>query len=614
MATNLYDQPRPLEFKFSRTPLEPLAAALQMKQKRFDTYRAAADELSQQQLPSLQADRPRANAILQDVESRIDSMVEEAGGDYSNLGSSLYSLKRNMHRNFSPGGEAHAIMSNKQAFDQSVKSERERLDKGEITDEQFSLWYRNTLDTYEGIGEFNPTSGSYNILAPEALAKYVDPYELGIDIAKELEPFVDEVKFDQVSGQWIVTQGQKTSILRPEDIQSIVNNRLQMSDPYMSYVQQLYELRGFADDKLDKAVQTEINATAKTLGATFARYDVSKEQGLKANPFALANYRHGLNQQLMAPFLQEIRQRYSPITTTGRHKKLSMIDISPAPTKVDSSLIRPGSIGLISDTSAGRSFSQVATNPKIAQSIGMDQGLAQVIMKNNPNASDRQLLELYNKSLDNTHALPSYEVSIDNPQIQKQLTEGLVDKSNLYNFPIRVKKKDGTWTEPMGADEALDELGVSYEDLFDDKGNLKSAISGMQGLTEGIGPAFTVEVAGKGQIGITGWNRAAEQIGDMFTYITNPLRTGERSAPISSPVINGGQPIYTNVDYQRLSDGTVSKDLKIFDATTDADISNNVNLPALSAQYEQIILNDMLPKVKASQSTQFLPYIQQYMQ
>lgn len=92
---------------------------LEAKQQRYDKYQGFADELYNMQLDTLDADRAGANNILQGYQKSIDSIVDESGRDYSNLGPQLHKMGRNIMKDFSPGGQARAMIDQKANYEKT---------------------------------------------------------------------------------------------------------------------------------------------------------------------------------------------------------------------------------------------------------------------------------------------------------------------------------------------------------------------------------------------------------------------------------------------------------------------------------------------------------------
>lgn len=63
MAINRFSKSAPMQWKLPKTPLEPLMYALEKKQQRYDIGYQLADQLADQEIKALQADRARANEL-----------------------------------------------------------------------------------------------------------------------------------------------------------------------------------------------------------------------------------------------------------------------------------------------------------------------------------------------------------------------------------------------------------------------------------------------------------------------------------------------------------------------------------------------------------------------
>lgn len=238
MAINRFDQFAPLEFRMPETPLQPLIGALEAKQTRYDQSFAMADELSNQYIDALEQDQARANTLTQGWQTRIDDMVEQYDGDYSRIYKDLYGLKRDITKSFSPQGEAGAIQANKAAYVDALKRERERLAKGEIAQEQLESWANYTMLNYQGVGERDPITGSYNELSPESIARYVNGEEIAREAAKEIAAMEGGSETVNIGGQWLVKKGNKYEVIEPGLIQSVVERSLSNNPEYINYLRQ----------------------------------------------------------------------------------------------------------------------------------------------------------------------------------------------------------------------------------------------------------------------------------------------------------------------------------------------------------------------------------------
>lgn len=203
MAINRYYKSEPVQFNFGQVPLQPLMMAMESKQKRYDQGLAASEELYNVSLESLKQDRARADELVQGWRGGIDSAVEKYKGDYSQIMGDLYRIKRDITRSVGPGGEAGAIVGNYKSYIKSLEEERERLKKGEITQQQLEAWNESTLSGYTGVGQKDPVTGMYNQLMPESIAKYTDPNDLMHTALKSLAAEEGGSEITQIGNKWM---------------------------------------------------------------------------------------------------------------------------------------------------------------------------------------------------------------------------------------------------------------------------------------------------------------------------------------------------------------------------------------------------------------------------
>lgn len=284
MSINRFSQTTPVQFVLPKTPLEPLVAALESKQQRYDAGFALADELSNKYIDSLEQDRARANAITGGWQQRIDNIVEGYEGDYSRVYKDLYGLKRDITKSFSPQGEAGAIQLSKKNYAERLEEERKRLAKGEITQRQLELWQETTLGGYKGIGEQDSITGAYNTLNPEDIAQYVNPDELLHEALKNLAAQEGGSETVSIGGQWLVKKGSKYEIIEPERIQNAVLGTLANNPQYLNYADQLARWAGSDPEAF---INHDIQQRMATMQNIYAKDSRWSTMDVTANPFAL---------------------------------------------------------------------------------------------------------------------------------------------------------------------------------------------------------------------------------------------------------------------------------------------------------------------------------------
>lgn len=272
MAINRYTTRTAAAPVFYQTPLEPLVAALQQKQTKYDQYAALADELGSTSLDALDADRARANTIVRGYNDQIDNMVSQYEGDYSKLGKDLLGLSRSIRRDFSPGGEAYAIQSNKQTYTQWLANQRERLNEGLIRPFQMNLASQYILGNYEGVGTAGP-GGVYNSLQTEDINQYTDVNELASQYASEV--VADKIE----QGVWHDVGGgiyKKTSTgleaISEEEISNAVMMGLAGNQDYRAYISQMQRF-GADPTELESELAMAVGRVSSSYSYTNYAYD-----------------------------------------------------------------------------------------------------------------------------------------------------------------------------------------------------------------------------------------------------------------------------------------------------------------------------------------------------
>ena len=112
MAVTKYD--RPTQFQYRNTlPFQALAAAGAQRQQSYDTNVAKADAIYDaiNKVSALEPDVKRRASILGEYENEIDSIVDKAGGDYSQLTGDIMRLNRTLQKDLTRGKLA-SIQSN----------------------------------------------------------------------------------------------------------------------------------------------------------------------------------------------------------------------------------------------------------------------------------------------------------------------------------------------------------------------------------------------------------------------------------------------------------------------------------------------------------------------
>lgn len=219
----------------------------------------------------------------------------------------MYKIKRNIRDQLSPGGEGGAILANYNAYTGALKEERERLKKGEITEDQLRAWDTYTMNNYTGVGTKDPLTGNFNIMSPDGIAKYADPNKIMYDALSKLkaEEGGDEIVYDK--GNWIIKKGTKFEVLSPDRIKDATATALIGSPEYMNYAKQLARFRG---QDPGQSVMQDVTTRSNLFGSIYSYENQWNTMDKTANPYSLAAYKHSLQKELMY-------EPYDPLTFAG---------------------------------------------------------------------------------------------------------------------------------------------------------------------------------------------------------------------------------------------------------------------------------------------------------
>lgn len=636
MAINRNDNIQALNFDFTETPLQPLIGALQSRQRRYDQNFALADDLSNKYINSLEVDRPRANKITSDIQTKIDGLVKNSSGDFSSLTKDLYAIKRDVNKQFSAQGEAGAIMANKAIFDKRSQEERDRLKKGEITQEQFSLWYNSTNANYKGIGDFDPVAGGYNVLNTGDIAKYVDAYDLGIDIAKELEPIVGEVEYDSLTGNWITTKGSKKEILDPNFINQVVANRLAANDQYMNYLTQTMTAKGMGSQP---QIENAILSVSSNIANAFAKNNQSSKFKLKANPFVLKQMDQDLMKELYRPDIA-----YDAVSSTAGElpemsvDKLTRKTLDPYYTSYVTSetgiLATEGGMEGYKDSKAAQalkeservkesdafSVTDFVYSGKAKKDPNINEHLLRESIKQVPRSSGEtegeyssKVFDFYNKSRNNSINTQFHAVRLSDPKQQKDLATSVLNQASVGNASV-VVFQNGKYSEPMTLPEALDAVGGKMKDMYnEDTGAWKVGAAAIEHATNTKAPnGIKIGVPGtKASIAVINWSEGLNRDMAPITDLAS-VPVGGVSEPTFLEMVHD-KPIVSKKEYETIKSGPKKGQLQevinIYEAKADGSAGEKLDadLSTISRNFFDPVYKDYMIRSRSSEQYNYFP-------
>lgn len=275
---NRYFQPTRYQGNFYTPPLEMLGKVLESAQKQYDQNFALSEQIKNKYINSLSQDRATANAIQQGWETKVDEIVKKYSGDYSQASKDLTSLLSDMQREYNPGGRAHAIEYNYKTWTENWAKVQEGVQKGDHTSKQASIYSDWFNRTYKGIGEQDPTTGAYNIISPQPLAKYVDEYKLLQEAVSKVPRRSTKTVVPVSDGKGhIIMKEVEQEYVSPGELQTAAAQTLLNNDAWVSYVQQIATLQG--DDPtaaLNESLSNAVNNVTPLYSGLFKNNDIQK--------------------------------------------------------------------------------------------------------------------------------------------------------------------------------------------------------------------------------------------------------------------------------------------------------------------------------------------------
>ncbi len=214
MAVNPLSTPIKTEYK--PLGLEAFAQPLSEMQAKFDTTKAEI-EAADFALSRLSQDDPRAKELLKEIESKRDELASNllATGNYREASSKL----RELNKVYNKDEETGAIKGNYETYQAAAKKEKERVDKGEITQQDYDLWdfkvkhgfkgtsYDKDSDTYSAINvhprmknmekELREESLKIAGMLPEQVKEFLDRNQVDAFTQERIQTLIRERKLEQ---------------------------------------------------------------------------------------------------------------------------------------------------------------------------------------------------------------------------------------------------------------------------------------------------------------------------------------------------------------------------------------------------------------------------------
>lgn len=211
MATNRYDTFRPLQFGFTKEPLEELRYALTTKRTAYDK---AVEELEKLKLARVSGPtgtyyEQRANELnanlVKDMNTLVSDIDANYQGDFSRAGKQIAAYRSKMLAEFTNGEAAQLNAMTKDYSERMAKLRDDKdIDKGFLQHATGEFQKNNSeKDT------FDPVAGRYKnyrqFQDPARTFDYLDMLKKTVDMTPELKGVMPKSTYDSASGMFIDT-------------------------------------------------------------------------------------------------------------------------------------------------------------------------------------------------------------------------------------------------------------------------------------------------------------------------------------------------------------------------------------------------------------------------
>jgi hypothetical protein len=458
---NRYTQFTPLTFDLYKPDVGVMASLAEGLQKRYDANFEAAESLRNTLINSLPQDRIRANEKQAEYSKKIDNVVAAYNGDYSQATKDLYRLKKEIERDFAPGGEAHAIQTNYLTYVDWDKRQKERVAKEQVSSSDLTMANDYFMKSFKGtkLDEY----GIYSKINLQEVANTVNIDKIVRDVAASMKPekietgntvFKDGLKIDITSAK----EGVSYERLSPSLKLAL------SSDPNISnYFSQKMLFSG-ADPSLARTyLEQYADARAKDLSYLSTKSTSFKER----DSLALEQYRQNREDQRKQMELFGNRQ-FEAIPTTGSiYKEIDPYDFATQKPKASfEGFMQSMKLTPESFSSAGSEASFVFPGVRVR-----DRQQNIVAAANNPGYLERfkingTLLKAnINENIQRLNSDPAKALEIYNSKYGKDAawTKSFDEQViNQYNKDF----KNNSFTEPMVMPIAGKQGDAVVEDLY----------------------------------------------------------------------------------------------------------------------------------------------------
>lgn len=294
MAVNEFDQGvrrQPKQTYVSQhvdMPFKEMMALTRQRQQDYDVGAAQADAVrNTYDMAVLSPDDALLAEKLAETEGNLDAMLEEAGGDYSRLGSKITTEARRIRSD----EQLKAMRGNYNNYTQTIAAEKERLDKQEITQEAFNMTRAQAMEDYEDGVVGGNNMNIRGIAAFQDTAKWADDMMKGFESDKAEKGGYGFSK----DGNWIIHTDKGEESVTKKDVKSFISGSIIGNKQMMESIEEEAWASARAefgsgvdipDDYVQGKVTDAVDVIVDGMANKYGFKKTSKDATIKANKFA----------------------------------------------------------------------------------------------------------------------------------------------------------------------------------------------------------------------------------------------------------------------------------------------------------------------------------------
>lgn len=415
MAVNRFYKGTPYQASLYTPPVEFIATALEAAQKQYDVNYEALSKLKDTYINARNPDKPRAAEKMKEYSDAVDAIVSKYNGDYSQATKDRRELERKIKTDFSPNGEMYAIQNNYNTEVAAIQNARKRLGAKENGVDTLQLNALKSFYNRQGATTLDKDSGTWSTLEAIDLPNAYDlPKNFEEYMTKVPERTTEEMRATQdvtLDGYHVFEKVK----LKGKDYKEASTGwkaMLNSDFAYQSYIQMLAKLTDQDPNAFSEAITSdyEQNIIPGRTGFTevgkdyeFVR-DYKAEEAFKAATKAktqgfgvdMDNNGGFVTSKLKVAGNGAESPKIIGQTNYENASLLGKIGYGLMSLYPSGSYITPGDVDIMNkDLKTQLSYSEIMTSPKYANSVNRDR--LKSIKEANPNMSDKDLINLYNK-------------------------------------------------------------------------------------------------------------------------------------------------------------------------------------------------------------------------